>query len=62
MIEDVDDQIIGRKHDNQAMTLIISAIDEKVMASLLNHKTFVAMWQRSFTVHEQSARENKHIF
>jgi Lhr-like helicase len=61
MIENVDDQRIWRKHDNHAITLIIIAIAEKSMASLLKCRASTAMWQRLFTVHEQSARENKHI-
>jgi Lhr-like helicase len=61
MIENVDDQRIWRKHDNHATTLIINAIDEKSMASLLNCKTSTTMWRRLSMVHEQIARENKHI-
>lgn len=56
ILENLDDQRIWRKHDNHAMTLIINAIDEKSMASLLNCITFIAMWRRLSTVHEQSAR------
>jgi hypothetical protein len=61
MIEDVDDQKISGKLDNQAMMLIISAIDEKSMASFLNYRTSTTMLQRLSMVHEQSVRENKHI-
>jgi len=61
MIEDIDDQKIWKKLDNQAMTLIISAIDEKSMANLLNYKTSTTMWQRLSMMHEQNIRENKHI-
>ncbi len=52
MIEDVYDQRIWRKHDNEAMMIIINAIDEKAMASLLKCKTFATMWQRLSTMHE----------
>ncbi len=31
MIQDVDDERIWRKHDNEVMKLIIIAIDEKAM-------------------------------
>jgi hypothetical protein len=58
MIEDVYDQRIWRKHDNEAMMLIINAIDEKVMASLLKCKTFATMWERLFIIHG----EKNHIF
>ncbi len=61
MIEDAYDQRIWRKHDNQAMMLIINAIDEKAMASLLKCKTFATMWRRLSIVHEQNAWEKKHI-
>jgi hypothetical protein len=52
MIEDAYDQRIWRKHDNDAVMLIINAIDKKAMASFLKCKTFVAMWQRLSIVHE----------
>jgi hypothetical protein len=43
MIENVDDQRIWRKHNNHAIMLIINAIGEKSMASLLNYRTSTTM-------------------
>jgi hypothetical protein len=59
MIENVDDQRICRKHDNHAITLIINAIGEKFMASLLNYRTSTTMWQRLSTVHPTNAKASR---